>query len=131
MSSLKQLNLKYFKKESFTSASSTNLLLQTVHIEAGHYLLRVFIFSTQIWLFSGLKGFFKEVRNKEKFSDNLAQILWRHYKVLLQFTLAASETGIDNYHEIVNIRVALQVSEWLEQFLEHLKKIFQVSVIKG
>ena len=76
-------------------AFSKNLVLNAVPIAVGQYLKRDFTFL----LFLTFHCIFKEVKLKEKFSDNLRHIICRLFPVLVQFLFTTSETELDYYNQ--------------------------------
>ena len=59
--------------------------------------------------FRSFNAFLKQLKRKEKFSENIARNIRRLFGFLAKFVFTTSETELDSYHQKVSARVASRV----------------------
>ena len=105
-----------FQKALFcTLPSSANLELNAVPIAVRQYLWRRFTFfcTKSPTFFWNSRAFLKKQKLKGKFSDILGQNICRIFHILAQSLFTISETGLDYYHQKMNVRVPKRVAKRL------------------
>ena len=113
LSSDKQPNLIYFKKDCFDLGLKSNFDTESCSNWFRVVFIKIFYFFIKTFLSLRFQCIFKATKLKEEFSYNLAQNIWSHFESFLYTT---NKLELDHYHQKVIVRVATWVGKPLKTY---------------